>query len=479
MNPAAATKLFKHRLALYNKSYNAIIQTIPHFDTTTTTTTSSSSPDLPLTCLTGVPVAVKEVIDVAGLPTTLCDPSLQKGFASALYTRPKSSAQEATVVTRLRQAGALIVGKTNIPTKGLDVQCSNKLHGTTNNPWDPLRTSGGSSGGSCAAVASGMVPLALGTDLGGSLRIPASFCGVSSMRCSYGVVPTHGQQPPAAPVGDDEAESSLQIGPIAKDVRMLERFFQGTQLLAIPKEDEKNEKNGTNGGGSPDQKVNIAMSTGLGGMESDHLIKHFLETDNDQNALYSACNVTNVNEAAHATLNLKSIGGSYMAYARRYFVEMNGRSSRQQLQRANEHRDELRGAVDAILGDHDCWILPTCPVGVAFPHQGQGRLPFTARNEEGVLAQKMVPYWPMTLTFVMPFTVTGHPVVTMPVGTVDAGHGVVLPVGVQVVGRRGEDVALLATCRRMEDALWGKGVGPPTPPACRGEVAVDGEDPLW
>ena len=112
MNPASATKLFKHRLALYNKSYNAIIQTVPHFDTTTTT-----SSDLPSTCLTGVPVAVKEVIDVAGLPTTLCDPSLQKGFASALYSRPKSPAQEATVVTRLRQAGALIVGKPTSPPK--------------------------------------------------------------------------------------------------------------------------------------------------------------------------------------------------------------------------------------------------------------------------------------------------------------------------------------------------------------------------
>lgn len=319
MNPHNAAKLFRQRYNLYNKPYNAIVSLASpqqlEKDATQATATATSTAT---TSLSGVPVAIKEVIDVAGFPTTLCDPSLKAGFASALYTRNKSSEQEATVVTQLRSAGALIVGKTNIPKKGLDVQCSNAVHGTTNNPWDPLRTSGGSSGGSCVAVATGMVPLALGTDLGGSLRIPASFCGVSSMRCSYGVVPTKGQQPPAAPHGDPEAESSLQIGPIARDIRMLERFFAGLDLLPVPRVVPAATS------ADDDQDIQIALSTGLGGMESDYLIKSFLEAP-ERNPLHSIGRVTDVTALAHETMNLKQIGKSYMAYARRYFIEMNGR----------------------------------------------------------------------------------------------------------------------------------------------------------
>ena len=150
------------------------------------------------------------------------------------------------------------------------------------------------------------------------------------------------------------------------------------------------------------------------------------------------------------------------------------KSSTKQLDNANADRDAVRTLVDAVIGENDCWILPTCPIGVAFAHQGQGRLPFTFLNE-GEKETKMVPYWPMTLTFVMPFTVSGHPVVTMPVGTVDVGGGVSIPVGCQVVGKRGEDVALLDTCRRIEDLLWGEGVGPPRPPSIGKKLEGD----LW
>ncbi|MGB1606483.1 MAG: amidase family protein, partial [Promethearchaeia archaeon] len=82
----------------------------------------------------------------------------------------------------MRRAGAEIIGKTNVPPMCLDVQTFNQVHGTTNNPYDLSRTPGGSSGGSAAAVASGMVPLAIGSDLAGSLRVPASFCGISSFK---------------------------------------------------------------------------------------------------------------------------------------------------------------------------------------------------------------------------------------------------------------------------------------------------------
>ena len=490
MNPTAAFKLFQRRKELYNKPFNAIIaltkpeqltqqvnkqeqeQKKSSNTTSSTTTTESSS------SLSGVPIAIKEVIDVAGFPTTLCDPALKKSFASALYTRAKSSEQEANIVTLLRESGAVIVGKTNIPLKGLDVQCSNPIHGLTTNPWDPLRTPGGSSGGSAAAVATGMVPLALGTDLAGSLRIPAAFCGITSMRCSYGVISTHGHQPPAAPSTDPEAESTMQLGPLARDVRTLERFFRGTQLLKIPQEKKKEDET----------ILNIGMSTGLGGMECDHSVKSFLER-----YAKKGMELTNISDQAHSDINLKKVGQTYMTYAKRYFVEMNGRSDEKKLLSANEYRQELRSDIDSLIGDFDCWMLPTCPIGVAFKHNPtQSKMSYSyvdsdtivddsldehnnTKNNQNILT-KMMPYWPLTLTYVMPFTITGHPVVTMPVGhiVVDEETGVVLPVGMQVVGRRGEDVKLLKICRMMEDRIWGRKVGPPLPNGI--EKKVDG---LW
>ena len=407
MNPQAALKLFQKRHSLYQKPFNAFVALAKPQDLEMDILHSDMAyANDSQTELSGMPIAIKEVIDVANFPTTLCDPSLKKGFASALYTRAKSKEQEAELVTRLKQAGVTVVGKTNIPLKGLDVQCSNPIHGTTNNPWDAMRTPGGSSGGSCVAVATGMVPLALGTDLAGSLRIPASFCGVASMRASYGVIPRSGHQPPAAPKRDTEAESSLQLGPIAKDVATLHKFFKGTKLLNIPETKEEDMMS---------RKLNIAVSTGLGGMECDLLIKQYMEKEE---LLWHKHKVTNVTKEAHENLNLKEIGGTYMTYAKRYFVEMNGRANEKALNRADASRNTLRSTIDDIIGDNDFWMLPTCPVGIAFPHNPtQGRMPYSSLNEENEVVTKQLPYWPLTLTYVMPFTITGHPIVTMPIGT--------------------------------------------------------------
>jgi len=188
------------------------------------------------------------------------------------------------------------------------------------------------------------------------------------MRASYDVIPTHGHQPPAAPHGDDEAESTMQLGPIARDVRTLERFFQGTGYLNVPAEEEAEKKKGG-------EEIKVALSTGFGGMEVDLAVKNFLESKSE-NKLWNICNVQNVTENVHETMDLRMIGKTYMAYAKRYFIEMNGRSSTKGLLRANEDRALLRETVDAILGENDVWVLPTCPVGVAFPHNPmQGRMP--------------------------------------------------------------------------------------------------------
>jgi amidase len=111
---------------------------------------------------------VKESFNVGGLPTTW-------GFPQARDFVP---AEDAVVVQRLRSAGAIVIGKTNIPNGISDWQSFNAIYGTTNNPWDLSRSAGGSSGGSAAALASGFVPLEVGSDLRGSIRVPAHYCGV-------------------------------------------------------------------------------------------------------------------------------------------------------------------------------------------------------------------------------------------------------------------------------------------------------------
>ncbi|WP_145658364.1 amidase [Bradyrhizobium stylosanthis] len=159
----------------------------------------------PIGPLHGVPIAIKDLTDTAGLATT---------YGSVLF-RDHVPAEDDLVVARLRRAGAIILGKTNTPEFGFGAVCTNKLCGPTRNPFDPALTSGGSSGGSAVAVAAGMVPLAHGTDFGGSVRTPASFCDVASIRPTPGRIPS-----PRRRLGWDMLATH---GFLARDVDDLER----------------------------------------------------------------------------------------------------------------------------------------------------------------------------------------------------------------------------------------------------------------
>ena len=153
--------------------------------------------------LLGLPMTVKESNNVAGLPTTW-------GFPEAKDFVPDA---DSTAVQRLKAAGAVILGKSNAHRGLADWQCFNPLYGRTNNPHDLTRTPGGSSGGAAAALAAGMVPLELGSDIGGSVRMPATFCGVFGHKPTYGLVPTRGHAPP----GLDGAPVPLAaVGPMAR-----------------------------------------------------------------------------------------------------------------------------------------------------------------------------------------------------------------------------------------------------------------------
>src|SRR5689334_5305510 len=150
-------------------------------------------------------MTVKEAYNVAGLPTTW-------GLSTAKDFRP---AEDALAVERLKAAGAVILGKTNVPVFLSDWQSYNDVYGTTNNPWDLTRTPGGSSGGAAAALAAGYVSLELGSDIGGSLRTPAHYCGVFAHKPSLGLAPSRGHTRPNVPALPMESDLAV-IGPMAR-----------------------------------------------------------------------------------------------------------------------------------------------------------------------------------------------------------------------------------------------------------------------
>ena len=159
--------------------------------------------------LHGVPMTVKDTYQTAGMRTTCGLPAWDH-----------VPEHDAEAVRRLRGAGAVIFGKTNTPTLAGDWQTYNAIFGTTNNPWDTTRSTGGSSGGAAAAVATGMTALELGSDIGGSIRFPSSWCGVCGHKTTWGIVSQAGHLPPAP--GTLASTDLSVVGPIARDVADLE-----------------------------------------------------------------------------------------------------------------------------------------------------------------------------------------------------------------------------------------------------------------
>jgi len=176
--------------------------------------------------LLGLPITVKEGHNVAGLPTTWGIPATQHLQAS----------EDAVAVGRLKAAGAVVLGKTNVPFMLADWQSYNAIYGVTNNPWDLGRTPGGSSGGAAAALAAGYVSLELGSDLAGSLRIPAHCCGVFAHKPTHGLVPLRGFAPPGTPALSVTTKVDLAaVGPMARSAGDLALALD---VVAGPDDDE-------------------------------------------------------------------------------------------------------------------------------------------------------------------------------------------------------------------------------------------------
>ncbi len=175
--------------------------------------------------LAGIPLGVKDLEDAAGFVTT---------HGSAAFSQDPPASRDSALVARLVAAGCVVVGKTNTPELGWKADTDNGVFGPTRNPWNPDHTPGGSSGGSAAAIAAGMVPLATGSDGGGSIRIPSSCCGLSGMKASLGRVPSGGDQAPdwqnlstrgpmARRLADVVAALEVVVGPDPTDLRSLPR----------------------------------------------------------------------------------------------------------------------------------------------------------------------------------------------------------------------------------------------------------------
>ncbi|WP_369373138.1 amidase [Streptomyces sp. cg36] len=198
------------RIERLDKAINAIC--VPDFDRARASAREADAArargeDRPLL---GVPVTVKESYDIAGLPTTW----------GITEHRDHVPAEDAVQVARLRAAGAVVLGKTNVPVGLQDVQSFNEIYGTTNNPWDHTRTSGGSSGGSAAALAAGFGSLSIGSDIAGSLRTPAHFCGVYAHKPTLGLAAPRGMVTPSAPALPTDLDLAV-VGPMARTARDL------------------------------------------------------------------------------------------------------------------------------------------------------------------------------------------------------------------------------------------------------------------
>lgn len=173
--------------------------------------------------LAGIPITIKDAIATAGLRST----------GGAVELRDHVPSQDATVVAALRSEGAIVFGKTNLPRWSADYQSYNDIFGTTNNPWDLSRTPGGSSGGAAAAVAMGFTPFEIGSDIGGSIRLPAAFCGIYGHKPSFGVVPTFGYLD--NPSYHRSTADVNVFGPLTRSIDDLELVFD---LIAGPNPDD-------------------------------------------------------------------------------------------------------------------------------------------------------------------------------------------------------------------------------------------------
>ncbi|VTU37124.1 6-aminohexanoate-cyclic-dimer hydrolase [Variovorax sp. PBL-H6] len=428
------------RIAERNPALNAVVT--PMYDAARTAI-AAGLPDGPFQ---GVPFLVKELVaSVAGVPTT---------FGSRLYARNLPAA-DSEVVARMRRAGLVIVGKTNSPEFGLSPTTESLLYGVTRNPWDHALTPGGSSGGAAAAVASGMVPMAHATDGGGSIRIPASCCGL------FGLKPTRARVT-SGPEGGEGLSGLANQHVVSRSVRdsaaMLDAIagpMPGDPYAAAPPTrpfiDEV---------GQPPGRLRIAFSaTAPNGVPVDaecraavedaarlcEQLGHHVE---EASPAYDAQAVSRGFEAVFAANTMANIaratGGAMPAPDQveplTLALAERGRAmgaSEFILQLQSLHRQSRR--VAAFFERYDAWLTPT----LAQTPRPIGWFDIRSGDAARWLGQ-LEAYLPFTYLF----NVTGQPAASVPLYWTAGG----VPVGCQFAARQGEEGLLLRLCAQLEEA---------------------------
>jgi aspartyl-tRNA(Asn)/glutamyl-tRNA(Gln) amidotransferase subunit A len=389
----------------------------------------------PAGVLDGIPTSVKDLLLTSGWPTLRGSKTISKAGA---WTA------DAPAVARLREHGAVLVGKTATPEFGWKGVTDSPLTGVTRNPWDTARTAGGSSGGSAAAVAAGMGPLSVGTDGGGSIRIPASFCGIVGLKPTQGRVPVY---PPSSfgtlshvgPMARTVADAALLLdaigAPDSRDPLALGRqapVLAGLDAFSV--RGKRVAHSPALGFATVDPEVTTAVRAAVGALESAGARVSLADPGFGSpiaafEVLWYAGAAKLVDDVPASRRGLIDPGlAEIAAEGRRY-------SALDYLQALRE-RSEAGIAMGAFHQTYDLLVTPTEPI-VAFAAG--------AEVPEG----SATPRWTSWTPFTYPFNLTHQPAATVPCGFTAAG----LPVGVQVVGPRHADALVLSACAVIEAAL--------------------------
>jgi aspartyl-tRNA(Asn)/glutamyl-tRNA(Gln) amidotransferase subunit A len=376
--------------------------------------------------LHGVPMSIKDLLDIRGTPTT----------AASRVREGHVAQRDAPAVAHLRQAGAIFVGKTNLHEFALGTTNEDSAFGPARNPHDPTRSPGGSSGGSAASIVAGMALASIGSDTGGSIRIPASACGTVGLKPTYGEISTDGVValsrtldhvgPLAASVADAHVVYQILTGnnvprPIAPApvgglrLAVLRRYF--CDLLDADVRARF------------DETVDRLRATGARVHEAE--IRHA----NDIAPIYLHICLADA-AAYHATM-LEAKPDRYTTPVR-LRLEMGRHILAEDYVRALNGRELLRREVDAALAEHDALVLPTLPIPA--PPLGASTMELGGTKES---------VRNLMLRLTQLFNLTGHPAISLPCGRTSLG----LPCGLQLVGARMQTDALLRVALACEAEL--------------------------
>ena len=392
----------------------------------------------------GVPFLVKDLLSTAGVRTT---------YGSRVYASLVPD-EDDVAVARMLSAGAIMIGKTNAPEFGYQAVCDSPMFGATKNPWDLERTPGGSSGGSAAGVAAGMAPLALGTDGGGSLRIPASLCGIVSLKPTFGLVPAYpAARDPSLP-GGSSWETLDHVAPMARGVHDI------AASLAVVAGFDPRDRHATRVGFAydpndldawrPPKRVAYTLDWGWAHVEPE--VRERVRAAVDVFANELGCDVEEAHppftytqdDFWHLVASEADLSGLRRLVEERgdemsdSVVDLVGRPwTAENLTDAKRERQRVTNLLAEFFAHYDLFLTPTLAVA-AF---GLGKLGPERIDGVEVAANAWIP-------FTHPFNLSGQPAVSVPAGRTSTG----LPVGLQIAGRRFEDAAVLRAARAFEQA---------------------------